>query len=100
MAEDTDQTHWSLVQQELLVWSDWPGDRVVFHGETGETHLIGELPWEILSLLRDGALDTAHMLRQWVGEPPSVGDLTSTILGVLNSLEAIELVERRPSARQ
>jgi PqqD family protein of HPr-rel-A system len=100
MAEDPNETRWSLVHQESLVCSDWPGERVVFHGETGETHLIGELPWEILSLLRDGALDTAHILEHWVGAPPSVGDLTSTILGVLNSLEAIELVERRTSVRQ
>lgn len=98
-ASAREQPRWSLVNPATMIWSEWEGEGViaVFHGETGETHLIGELPAEILGALRNTHLTAADIVRRWSNDNLDAAmhdEHVAAVLGVLTSLEDIELVQR------
>jgi PqqD family protein of HPr-rel-A system len=80
-------------------WSLWDCDNVVFHNETGETHLLNELPTLVLQLVHSGPLRTTGQLcRESADACGALADAPwqEKIGRVLHSLEHLELIERLP----
>jgi PqqD family protein of HPr-rel-A system len=75
-------------------------DNVVFHAETGETHLLSELPTLVLRMVQSARVRTTDELgRETADACGTVADglWQQKIDTVLHSLESLELIERQPS---
>jgi len=87
---------WALCGSHPLQAQPWTRDWSVFNPETGETHLISELPAATLRLLAKDSQPLAHFAADLAKE---CGVEMSTawekkVAGVLTDLEQIELVEQ------
>lgn len=51
----------SIWQRAPLLIRSWQGETVVFHRESGDTHLVDELTARVLRRLDAGALDEAQL---------------------------------------
>jgi PqqD family protein of HPr-rel-A system len=96
MIEGTSTT-WRTARPDRLIWALWESDYSVFDGSTGETHLLSELPAEVLRQLSQGPVSraalTANLARLCgVEDTPDWGGKISSILGELADLELIEPV--------
>jgi PqqD family protein of HPr-rel-A system len=72
----------------------------VFHAETGETHLLSELPTLVLRMVQSArALTTDELGRETANACGTLADdlWQAKIRGILRSLETLELIERQPS---
>lgn len=80
-----------------LRWALWDGDNVVFHAETGETHLLSDLPTLVLRMLLAGPLRTSVVSERSAHACSVANDSAwrQKILAILGRLEGLELVERR-----
>jgi hypothetical protein len=75
-------------------------DNLVFSIETGETHLLSDLPTLLLQLLQSGARSGQEVCEQAALACATAVDdgWRSKVLRVLESLEELELIERRPAS--
>jgi PqqD family protein of HPr-rel-A system len=92
---------WTLCGNYQLQWQTWTSDYSVFNPETGETHLISELPAAVLELVAQGA-PPLHLIAAGLAADCDVemtADWERKIAGVLTNLEHIELVERLDARR-
>jgi len=82
-----------------LHWVSWSTTDAVFHAETGETHLLSEMPSLALRLLQTEALSTEDLCVRCAAASGNTDDgpWRRKMLAVLNSLEDRELIERCPS---
>lgn len=92
--------NWSPVNAAGLRWALWEQDNVVFHIETGETHILSELPTLLLEMLQSGPIRTTGELCQ--ASADACGALADApwqekVSAVLRGLENLELVERLPA---
>jgi len=86
---------WRAPSATDLVWESWNAEYSLFDRRTGETHIIGMLPGELLRLLEDGprsTLELAHLLAE-LCEVEDTPQWSSRIGNMLTDLEALELVE-------
>jgi len=90
---------WLLVDPAGVRWSLWEVDNAVFHAETGETHLLSELPTFLVQMLATGALRTSQLCSQAAAACGATDDAAwrASILAMLERLEELELVEQRPA---
>jgi PqqD family protein of HPr-rel-A system len=88
---------WAPVDPGGLRRSLWQLDNAVFHAETGETHLLSELPTFLVEILAAGALSTAQICEHAAEACGAADNETwrENIAAVLERLEGLELVERR-----
>lgn len=77
-------------------WALWDCDNVVFHTETGDTHLLSELPTLVLQLLQEQSLTTRQISERAAHAcgAPTDAPWQKKIVAVLSNLEALELVQR------
>jgi PqqD family protein of HPr-rel-A system len=76
-------------------WGDYAS---VYNGATGDTHLLSLLPAELLTTLMPGPLDLTRIatrMAQLCGQPESP-EWTERMLGLLEQLCQLELVDRTP----
>jgi len=77
---------------------DWDQENAVFHGETGDTHLLSDLPTLVLRLLADHdlGLPEERLGRIAAEECAVVADAgwEAKIAAILRELEQLELLER------
>ncbi|MBK1633515.1 hypothetical protein CKO31_22765 [Thiohalocapsa halophila] len=95
------QSCWGVVKsKESLIWAEWSPDSFLFHGETGETHLLSNLPAFILQTLQAGSKTTSEIRRETAAACDTDDDdaWQRKILSILANLEELELVERQTSA--
>ena len=88
---------WRLVAPEGLLWHHWEHDSTLFNRLTGETHLLGPLPVELLVMLQDGPRrlsELARLLGALCDHPVDEGWMRR-VEGMLEELESLELVERQ-----
>ena len=91
---------WSLVNPDSLTWAVWDQHNALFHGETGETHLLSELPALLLRALADAALSEQALCALAARECDTRSDepWRQKIHAILLNLEQLELVEQRETA--
>jgi len=86
---------WALVNEASLAWAVWDTDNALFHGETGETHLLSELPALLLQILAAGPRCEASLSAMAAEQCDAVPDgaWQRKIRQVLTELANLELVE-------
>lgn len=94
MIEGT-STAWRATRPDRVIWAHWEVDYSVFNGNTGETHLLSELPAEVLRQLSPGPMTEADLTANLallceVAETP---DWARKIAGILADLADLELIE-------
>jgi PqqD family protein of HPr-rel-A system len=91
---------WAAIDPTGLCWALWSCDNVLFHAETGETHILSELPTLVLRKVQSArALTTAELGRETADACGTVADhlWQEKVGAILHSLESLELIERQPS---
>jgi PqqD family protein of HPr-rel-A system len=90
----TDGNRWRAVSPATFRWASWDAESLLFHGETGETHILNALPTLILLALSEGEMTTAEIsaLCLDAGAPsPQLSDKIHTSLQTLSEIELVEL---------
>jgi PqqD family protein of HPr-rel-A system len=88
---------WVAARPDDLVWVGWGQDYAVYDCGTGQTHLINELPAEILRLLARTPASAAEIAAR-LAEECGVDDderWLQQIADVMSSLEALDLLEKK-----
>jgi PqqD family protein of HPr-rel-A system len=88
---------WAATNPNSLLWAVWDTDTHLFNADSGETHLLSELPATLLRALcrctwNFDAL-CAHLAR--LSDTANGTSWQDKIAGVLVGLRDLELVERR-----
>jgi PqqD family protein of HPr-rel-A system len=79
----------------MLIWEEWEDTYILFHRGTGETHLLNEMPAEILRMLQyPRRLDDLSVELARLAEAEDNPSWRRKILHVLEELESLSLVER------
>jgi PqqD family protein of HPr-rel-A system len=89
---------WETIDRRFL-WQEWSHNYCVFNLETGETHVVNELPAAVLRRLNEEALSLRRLAAD-LAETCNVEMTTAweqKLVGVLADLEHIELIERVPT---
>lgn len=92
---------WALASIRGLLWAPWETDTSLFNVDTGETHLISELPAETLRMLGERPWGLAELCEELAKrcETPCDEAWHSKVNTMLLELDALELIERRPAPR-
>jgi PqqD family protein of HPr-rel-A system len=83
-----------------MAWAAWEQDNSLFHGETGETHVLSELPALLLHAMAQGPKTEQALcaLAAAQCEVASGSPWRQKIHGILLNLEQLELVEQTTQA--
>lgn len=86
---------WRAARPQRVIWAQWGVDYSVFNGNTGETHLLSELPAEVLRQLSQGPLTEAALVQGLARlcEVEETTDWSEKISGILSDLAHLELIE-------
>jgi PqqD family protein of HPr-rel-A system len=86
---------WQATTPKLVTWAHWDDDYSLFNGSTGETHLLSELPAEVLRQLSQGPLTKAALtsILAQLCEVEETPDWSDKIVGILRELAELELIE-------
>jgi PqqD family protein of HPr-rel-A system len=89
------EVDWGVPRSHLLLWAAWESDYSVFDGGTGETHLLSELPAEMLRQLSKRPMSWPRLsatLAQ-LCEVEETRDWARKVADILRDLADLELVE-------
>jgi PqqD family protein of HPr-rel-A system len=91
---------WASVNSAGILWAYFRPDNVVFHSETGETHLLSDLPSLLLEMLQASTRSGHEICEAAATACGTKADAIwhGKILALLETLEELELIEGRPSA--
>lgn len=95
MIGSTNESRWTVPRWGEFAWATWDEGYSLFDGGTGETHLLNELPAEILRRLAarpHTAAELASALSREC-EVEDDGAWRTRILEVLENLALLDLVE-------
>jgi len=92
---DNASTQWQAIRPELWIWADWEADYGIYDGGTGETHLLSELPAEVLRQLSRHVMTAAALTANLASlcEVEMAPAWTRKIGGILSELADLELIE-------
>ena len=97
--EQSPESRWRVTRPERLLWAQWESDTSIFQGDTGETHLVSELPAEVLRELARSSMTQTELtgrLATLCNIDPSA-DWAEKIASILRDLADLELVEQTAS---
>ena len=92
------RNRWRVSSRAPLKWREWDGEWVVFHPDSGDTHLLDPFAARVLKRLED-APATADMLVQRLAESPAAAPanelprMVEQLLRVLDDAGLIEPVD-------
>ncbi len=86
---------WSLVEDAELLTREWEGQIVLYHGGTGNTHLLDGQAAVIFNRLRQGAA-TEGQLAALLGEGTAGEDEPAGLRHTLGLLQRLDIVEPLP----
>ncbi len=95
MTQAFQDVRWQVQRPQRLMWAQWEGEYSVFDPETGDTHLVNELPAEVLRQLAQASLTAAELaavLADLCEVAPSP-DWQGKIAGILADLADMELID-------
>lgn len=72
---------------------------VVYHLDSGNTHLLNPIAGQVLKLLADGPADATSIARQLAGQIDleSDAELDDNVAGLLSQLDSLGLIEPVPA---
>lgn len=72
---------------------------VVYHLDSGNTHLLNPIAGQVLKLLADGPADATSIARQLAGQIDleSDAELDDNVAGLLSHLDSLGLIEPVPA---
>jgi PqqD family protein of HPr-rel-A system len=87
---------WQAVNPASLLWVAWEDHQAAYHGETGETHLLGELPSLLVQILTEQAMDADALSRLSAAHCDVSADAAwnAKVHKLLEDLAHLELIER------
>lgn len=82
-----------------LLTKSWEDGLVVYHLDSGNTHLLNPIAGQVLKLLADGPADATSIARQLAGQIDldSDAELDDNVLSLLNHLDSLGLIEPIPA---
>jgi PqqD family protein of HPr-rel-A system len=95
---DERDTRWQGAGEAPLLWEDWGSAYSVFSPATGETHILTELPAEVLRQLsqsRSRITELSETLAK-LCETGNSAEWQRKIAAIVENLESLELVQRVP----
>ena len=84
---------WSMDHDAQLAQRQWGEEYVVYHAQSGDTHLFDELGMAILALLRHHTVSTDDLLQQ-------LADKTGASLNRGELLEVLDTLSRQGLIRK
>jgi len=95
-----DGCQWRAIDPEGFRWLQWPTENSLFSRETGETHLLTELPAFVLRYLSEKGSSFETVCKMTADACDSANDYNwrKTIADLLASLADSELAERQSQA--
>ena len=89
-------TQWHVPEPSALIWESWGSEYSLFNRISGETHLINELPAEILRRLTAHPLRTLDLAGSLAAdcETESRAQWQETIETILANLNELGLIEK------
>lgn len=81
-----------------LRWAQWEREDALFNADTGETHLLGQLPSAVVTVLSERPLSLDALCDELARNFHLEVDANyrATVRHVLESLADLELVQRHP----
>lgn len=91
--------HWSVNRAHELLWRSWgPGEFVVYHRESGETHLLNAVTAFVLRTLRSEPLTCSELADRAADEfGPEFDEPEKELETLLGHLDRLGLVDRGPA---
>ena len=88
---------WTAVRPQEMRWAQWEVDNSLFHAETGETHLLSELPAALLQMISEQPRALPWLCRRSADlcEAPDDASWQEKIESILVQLETLALAERQ-----
>lgn len=86
---------WCVPAHSDLLWEEWETEYTIFDRRSGETHLISELPAQLLRLLSRQSANTSHLAAELAHlcETDNSKRWIEQTSGIINNLTSIGLVE-------
>lgn len=87
---------WRLRNAEAWLWVSWEQDHSLFNPETGDTHLLGDLPVAVLGLLQNKPSTLPELSRALAREcdVPDNPQWQQRVAEILAGLDKLELLDR------
>jgi PqqD family protein of HPr-rel-A system len=81
-----------------LEWASWGDDHALFCLRTGETHIIGNLPAQVLRRLETSPTSAEELARDIASSYNETADVDwlDEITRILDDFQSLELIEKRP----
>jgi len=92
----TQSSRWQVPRRFELHWRSWGEEYLVFHGGSGDTHLLGEMEAQILKRLQQTPAHIPELVTE-LGSALTTDDDDEPyffVESVLEALEKLALVER------
>ena len=88
---------WRARHPGALAWVEWEADSTVYDRSTGETHLLGPLPTEVIRLLGDASMSLQELSRKLADlcEVDCTGEWMDQVGRILADLASLSLVEKK-----
>ena len=93
------ETLWRVPAHNDLLWEEWETEYTIFDRRSGETHLISELPAQVLRLLSRQSANTSHLAAELARlcEVDNSKHWLEQTSGIINNLTSIGLIEAQTS---
>lgn len=88
---------WQARSPDALLWEEWESDSTVYDRHTGETHLLGPLPAELIRLLGNSPKSLQELSRQMADlcEVECSQEWVERMDHMLADLAVLSLVEKK-----
>lgn len=81
------------VRPETFQWMDGDSDHLLFHGETGDTHVLSAMPALVLRVLSERPMSLAEIANYCERALPDDADALAVVEAVLRAFEEMELAQ-------
>ncbi len=90
-----DRNRWRVSSRATLKWREWDGEWIVFHPDSGDTHLLDPFAARVLERLEAAPADAATLVQRLAESPaaPPAGDLPSMVEQLLRVFDDAGLIE-------
>ncbi|HHH36202.1 MAG TPA: HPr-rel-A system PqqD family peptide chaperone [Gammaproteobacteria bacterium] len=84
---------WRVVEGVELLCREWEGQLVLYHGGTGNTHLLDGEAAAVFKLLRAGQAPVRHLAACMKGGDGDGGCSEDGLVRILGALQRLDIVE-------
>jgi PqqD family protein of HPr-rel-A system len=90
------EVHWQVTDPNAILWEAWESEYSLFDRNSGETHLISELPAEVLRRLGDAPVAEGVLVRSLAAdcEVDCTPQWRTKIREILENLHTLGLIDQ------